>query len=260
MPTLRSYLVDGDGDYILADPSDPNSRIQTGAYIYGVTDTSWQRVASAVHAHCGVKSFTIRHKIRDDKWHLKINQHQHIGIFPSQDAAIQVLLGLFIQNSGSALGADAAASLQLSVGRSSIDVSDGPSGDETVLDTYITTGQVWRAGNNWWNNLLDNGAWDSTGTGAGTYFDINNSSTAIRTDSFKSGLPTATPVPAGAKVRLTFDGQTGALPLGVLDGQFGDTRYKFTWEGGDVAASDLEESGGFGFSSGVPLTIELIAP
>lgn len=121
MPTLRSYLVDGDGGYILSEPNDPNSRIITEAYIYGVTDTKWQRVASSVHGRCGVKSFTIIHKVSDDKWHLKINQSKHIGIYPSQDAAIQVLMGLFIQNSGSMNNADAAASMQLSTSRSSID-------------------------------------------------------------------------------------------------------------------------------------------
>lgn len=121
MPTLRSYLVDGDGGYILSEPNDPNSRIITEEYIYGVTDTKWQRVASSVHGRCGVKSFTIIHKVSDDKWHLKINQSKHIGIYPSQDAAIQVLMGLFIQNSGSMNNADAAASMQLSTSRSSID-------------------------------------------------------------------------------------------------------------------------------------------
>ena len=96
MPTLRSFLVDGDGEYILSDPADPNSRIMTDEYIYGVSDTSWQRVASSVKACGGVKSFHIRHKESDDKWQLMINKHQHIGIYPSQDAAIQVLIGLFI--------------------------------------------------------------------------------------------------------------------------------------------------------------------
>jgi len=120
MPILRSYLADSDGNYILGDPNDPNSRIITSEYIYGVTDTKWQRVSSAVHG-CGIKSFTIRHKESDDKWHLKINQTQHIGIYPSQDAAIQVLMGLFIQASGTMSGADAAATQQLSTSRSSID-------------------------------------------------------------------------------------------------------------------------------------------
>ena len=121
MPTLRSYLVYGDGQYILSDPADPNSRIITDEYVYGVTDTKWQRVASSVHGRCGVKSFTIIHKASDDKWSLKINQSKHIGIYPSQDAAIQVLMGLFIQNSGTMSSADAAATQQLSTSRSSID-------------------------------------------------------------------------------------------------------------------------------------------
>ncbi len=125
MPTLRSYLVDGDGEYILSDPANPSSRIITDEYIYGVTDTAWQRVASATGRRCPVQSFDIKRK-DDTTWHLSINKKRHIGIYPSQDAAIQVLMGLFIKNSGNLDQADEAASYQLSTERSFIDIIPTP--------------------------------------------------------------------------------------------------------------------------------------
>ena len=121
MPTLRSYLVDGDGFYILSEPGNPQSRIITDEYIYGITSTKWSRIASSTPCKDGIMSFNIHHKATDDIWHLKINQQKHIGLYPSQDAAIQVLMGLFIKNSGSLESADIAASLQLSLGQSHID-------------------------------------------------------------------------------------------------------------------------------------------
>ena len=96
MPTLRTYLVDGDGEYILSDPSDTTSRIIIESFIYGVTNSKWQRIATATGPRCPVRSFHIRRK-EDTVWHLMINQQKHIGFYPSQDSAIQVLMGLFIK-------------------------------------------------------------------------------------------------------------------------------------------------------------------
>ena len=120
MPTLRTYLVDGDGEYILSDPDDRFSRIITSEYIYGVTDTDWQRVASATGCRIPVRSFDIKRK-DDTTWQLSLNKTKHIGIYPSQDAAIQVLMGHFIKNSGNMVMADEAASYQLSNQQSFID-------------------------------------------------------------------------------------------------------------------------------------------
>lgn len=120
MPTLRTYLVDGDGEYILSDPNDRTSRIITSEYIYGVTDTEWQRVASSTGCRIPVQSFDIKRK-DDTTWQLSLNKTKHIGIYPSQDAAIQVLMGHFIKNSGNMVMADEAASYQLSTDMSFID-------------------------------------------------------------------------------------------------------------------------------------------
>ena len=120
MPTLRTYLVDGNDEYILSDPSDRTSRIITSEYIYGVTDSEWQRVASATSCRIPVLSFDIKRK-DNTTWQLSLNKTKHIGIYPSQDAAIQVLMGHFIKNSGNMVMADEAASYQLSTNRSFID-------------------------------------------------------------------------------------------------------------------------------------------
>ena len=117
MPFLHTYLVDGD-DYVV---DQDGNRIIVQSYEYGTTGFDWQRIASATKKPPFVRSFNIRKFDNGDTWTLTVNRQMFIGIYPSQDAALQVLKGLFIRCNASPAGAEAAMTQQLSWGSSTID-------------------------------------------------------------------------------------------------------------------------------------------
>ena len=130
---------------------------------------------------------------------------------------------------------------------------------ETILDVFSCTSQRWRSGNEWWNNLQANGAWASTGTITGDYFSLDGGA-YFKTDWIRTGPAGASSLPLGSKLRITFGGQTTALPLATYTGLFTGGDLRFDWDGGAVAFADLEKDGNFGLKEIVPITIEVIAP
>lgn len=144
MPFIYTYLVDGNGDYIL-DGS--NNRIIVDSFEYQVTSFDWRRIASSVKKPPYIRSFQIRKFDGGATWLLIVNQKQLIGIYPSQDAALQVLTGLFTRVSASEEFAQSTMSYQLSLGSSTIDdafnnITLEQSGDDLIitLSNINTTG------------------------------------------------------------------------------------------------------------------------
>ena len=129
---------------------------------------------------------------------------------------------------------------------------------ETILDVFTCTSQKWRDGNVWWNTM-QRGTWSSTGTTAGDYFTIDSGS-YLKTDWIRTGGAGATSLNAGSKLRITFAGQTTALPLATYGQPFNGGDLRFDWDGGAVDYDDLKLNGNFGLTEGVTLTIEVIAP
>lgn len=135
MPFVYKYQVDVNGDYVL----NGGNRVVEESYEFATSGGfDWRRVASSTKKHPYVRSFQIKKFDNGDTWLLIINQKQLVGIYPSQDAAIQVLLGCFTRVSASDLGALGTMSYQLSQGYSFIDaaynnLSLTRSGDDLVV-------------------------------------------------------------------------------------------------------------------------------
>jgi hypothetical protein len=121
LPTLKTYLTDGQGEYILQDPSDPNSRILVSTYEYATTGRQWSRIAANIKHPRFVRSFHIRKHNDGANWTVLLNRTQLVGVYPTQDACIQVVQGCFIRCGASRDGSEAAMTDQLSEGRSFID-------------------------------------------------------------------------------------------------------------------------------------------
>ena len=121
MPFIHTYLVDEDGNYI-HDGS--NNRIIVESFEYLVTSFDWRRIASSVKKPAYIRSFQIRRFDSGATWLLIVNQKQLVGIYPSQDAALQVLTGLFTRIGARDDAAEAAMTQQLSRGISTIDSAD----------------------------------------------------------------------------------------------------------------------------------------
>ena len=120
MPFLHTYLVDEHGDWIVDGSGD---RIILSSFSYDLTSYDWTRVASSVRRTPFIRSFDIK-VFSSGKWSLVVNKKQLIGLYPSQDACIQVLFGLFIRHNASKAGAEAVMTQQLSNGISHIDSSE----------------------------------------------------------------------------------------------------------------------------------------
>jgi len=170
MPFLHTYLVDGVGNYI----TDEGQRIILSSYEYGTTGFDWQRVASSTKKPPFIRSFNIQKFDNGDTWLLKVNQQMLIGLYPSQDAAIQVLHGLFIRCNASREGAEAAMSKQLSQGTSTIDEALNSlvmnrTGEDalTFILSDIDMGDVTTAGVIGVQTSLDGITWDVPGFTAG---------------------------------------------------------------------------------------------
>ena len=88
--TINSYLVDENGDYILTEAGD---RIIIGSTSI-VQDGPYRRLGGVVRRDIKyIRSFQVSK--RETDWLLKVNQHQLVGRYPTQMAALQVLVGLF---------------------------------------------------------------------------------------------------------------------------------------------------------------------
>ena len=135
MPFVYKYQVDVNGDYVL----NGENRVVEDSYEFAASGGfDWRRVASSTKKPRYVRSFQIKKFDNGDTWLLIINQKQLVGIYPSQDAALQVLLGCFTRVSASDLGALETMSYQLSQGYSFIDpaynnLSLTRSGDDLVV-------------------------------------------------------------------------------------------------------------------------------
>ncbi len=116
MPTLYSYLVDADSQYILTEDGE---RIVLEAIDYEITGTDWRRIAS-----CGripfVRSFDVR-RTDSGAWAVTLNKMKYIGTYPDRNAALLVVLGFFTNAQASDDGAEVSMSWQLTQGASSID-------------------------------------------------------------------------------------------------------------------------------------------
>jgi len=135
MPFVYNYQVDANGDYVL----NGGNRVIEDSYEFASSGGfDWRRVASSTKKPRYVRSFQIKKFDNGDTWLLIINQKQLVGIYPSQDAALQVLLGCFTRVSASDLGALETMSYQLSQGYSFIDpaynnLSLTRSGDDLIV-------------------------------------------------------------------------------------------------------------------------------
>jgi hypothetical protein len=118
MPFIYKYQVDVNGDYVL----NGGNRVVEDSYEFAASGGfDWRRVASSTKKQPYVRSFQIKKFDNGDTWLLLINQKHLVGIYPSQDAALQVLLGCFTRVSASDLSALETMSYQLSQGYSFID-------------------------------------------------------------------------------------------------------------------------------------------
>jgi hypothetical protein len=135
MPFIYKYQVDGAGDYVL----DQGNKVILESYEYGEgAGLDWRRIASSTKKPPYVRSFQVRKFDNGDTWVLIINQKQLVGIYPSQDAALQILNGLFTRVSANDEAARATMSYQLSKGYSSVDpafnnLTLARSGDDLVI-------------------------------------------------------------------------------------------------------------------------------
>lgn len=135
---------------------------------------------------------------------------------------------------------------------------------ETILDTYTQNGgQIWRAGNVWWN-VLQNGTWSSTGTNQGTYLALDSGS-SIRPDYILFSNLDPGGWPANARVRVTFTPSTGGPNYAVEGAPTGAGDSRWYWDDGagntvTLAVADFEEGGNWGWNSTDTLTIEIYTP
>ncbi len=136
MPFIYTYLVDENGDYIV---DEQGSRIILDSVEYSTTGNDWRRIASSTKRPPYIRSFQIRKFNDGDTWLLIVNQKQLIGIYPSQDASLQVLIGLFTRISANAEGAEATMTAQLSRGTSSIDSAENNLSLERSSNDLIIT-------------------------------------------------------------------------------------------------------------------------
>ena len=91
---LYDYLTDENGEYVLDESGDKIIISSTS-----IVDESgpWRRIGGVVRRDIKyVRSFQVQKRYRDGSnvWLLKVNLHQLVGIYPTQQAALQVLMGL----------------------------------------------------------------------------------------------------------------------------------------------------------------------
>lgn len=116
MPFLTQWQVT-DNEYDL----EGGNRQEITAYEYSASGVdNYRRIASSTHSIPFVRSFKI-FKQDANNWALTVNQNAYIGRYPSRDAAIQVLVGLASNSSGSTAGLTENYDHQLSFGSSTID-------------------------------------------------------------------------------------------------------------------------------------------
>lgn len=119
MPFLTQWQINGN-EYFL-DGSGNKVAVSGGQYEYnGSGVDNFRRIASSTCSIPFVRSFKILKK-DSDNWNLSVNQNKYIGRYPSQDAAVQVLVGLATRSSGSTMGLTENFDHQLSFGFSTID-------------------------------------------------------------------------------------------------------------------------------------------
>lgn len=100
--TYNEYLVDENGDYVLTDPLDPQSRIIIATRSLSVNG-DYRPIGGGLRRKLNnrpVLSFRVKHSDSTDQWTLSVNRDTFIGIYPTQDAAIGVLYGLMTFHDG----------------------------------------------------------------------------------------------------------------------------------------------------------------
>ena len=96
MPYIYDYQMDGN-DYVL----DQGNKIVEAQYEY---TNEWRALATSVRCPHFIYNFNIRKFNDGDRWLLIVNQKQLIGFYPSQDAAIDVLVGMMTRLCASEAG------------------------------------------------------------------------------------------------------------------------------------------------------------
>ena len=134
MPTLYKYQVDASGDYVL----NGGNKIVLNSYPFASSGWNYRRLSSTVKRPAYIRSFKIQKFNDGTTWTLVVNQKQLIGIYPTQDACLEILVGLVTSSGGAESGAYESLSRQLSLGRSSIsdafnNLSLAVSGDDLVI-------------------------------------------------------------------------------------------------------------------------------
>ena len=100
--TFNEYLVDENGDYVLTDPLDPQSRIVIGTRSV-TANGDYRPIGGGLRRKLNnrpVLSFEIKYYDVTGQWSLTVNRDTFIGIYPTQDAAVGVLYGLMTFHSG----------------------------------------------------------------------------------------------------------------------------------------------------------------
>lgn len=125
-------------------------------------------------------------------------------------------------------------------------------GGTTVYDTFTQANQInYLSGSLYYALNLVNGSWSSTGTATGTYGIATNSAgtfivahNVVRLAAL-GGSVASNPWPADKKVRVSLNNGTERTAGYNDDGN--DTRYSFSWDGGDLTQAEIEPGGTLGW-------------
>lgn len=158
MPTTTIFLTDGEGNYVLVDgyrvilgydyDGDGDEDVPTGFLNYSMSGP-WRRLGGVVRPDIKyIRSFNVQKRNDGDSWILIVNQKQMVGVYPTQTAALQVLMGIFTRLSGGKTDVlDVVLGNMVTDGRGVIDpafngMSYNISGNdlEVTLSSYDSTG------------------------------------------------------------------------------------------------------------------------
>ena len=93
--TINAFLVDENGDYVLTESGD---KIIIGSTTIVKDRPEYRRLGGVARRDIRyIRSFQVSKRTipTGEEWLLKVNRHQLVGRYPDQQAALQVLLGLF---------------------------------------------------------------------------------------------------------------------------------------------------------------------
>ena len=120
MPSIYSYLVDADGQYILTDDGE---RIIVDATNFEIPNSNMRAVGSSAARSKKVqyiRSFNIRANTDQTTWYLYVNQKTLLGLYPGKSYAIDALYGAFTSIGANDTFALASIQAQIADGKSFI--------------------------------------------------------------------------------------------------------------------------------------------